>query len=178
RIDQTPSVAFESFDNGCAIHVCNYIIYTRIHNILFHVGGKVESSRLPWFRAGDLQRHQPATVFRFAPECRESRQAIRIPRKEDSPVASQVRCQPPACAAIQATTGGPKNWPAAEHCNIQPTVVAMVWLFGATLTAMLNKVPGIMPPTAEKSTTAMKRSTGQSCVRVEKVRKVVPAMVR
>ena len=39
-----------------------------------------------------------------------------------APVATQVQCQPPIRLAIQATSGGPTNWPQADHCCIQPTV--------------------------------------------------------
>ena len=49
------------------------------------------------------------------------------PASEAAPVAAPVQCQPPARAASQATMGGPANWPSAEHCCIQPTVVETVF---------------------------------------------------
>ena len=67
---------------------------------------------------------------------------------------TQVHCQPPTAPATQATSGGPRNWPAEEHCCIQPTVVDTVSSSGATCTASANRVAGISPPIAENSTTA------------------------
>ena len=68
-------------------------------------------------------------------------------------VTTQVHCQPPTAPANHATTKGPMNWPVADHCCIQPTVVETVSSLGAKRTAQANKVPGIRPPTAENNTT-------------------------
>ena len=70
------------------------------------------------------------------------------------PVSAQVQCQPPTLPATQAISGGPRNWPADEHCCIQPTVVDTVRSLGATRTASENNTPGISPPTAENTSTA------------------------
>ena len=64
-------------------------------------------------------------------------------------VTTHVHCQPPTAPANQATAKGPKNWPVADHCCIQPTVVETVSSLGANRTAQANKVLGIKPPTAE-----------------------------
>ena len=79
-----------------------------------------------------------------------------------TPVTAQVQCQPPAKSATQATSGGPRNWPQAEHCCTQPIVVDTICSPGATLTARANKVAGIIPPTAENVTTATKRRIAPS----------------
>ena len=72
---------------------------------------------------------------------------------EQAPVTAQVHCQPPTAPATQATSGGPANWPAADHCCIQPTVVEIVSSPGASRTASEKSVPGIMPPTMENNST-------------------------
>ena len=69
-------------------------------------------------------------------------------------MASQVSCQPPAWLATQATSGGPPNWPSADHCCIQPTVLPSMASPGASRTASENRVPGMRPPTIENSSTA------------------------
>ena len=45
-----------------------------------------------------------------------------------------------ASLATQATSGGPANWPSADHCCIQPTVVDSVCSLGARRTASANSV--------------------------------------
>ena len=61
---------------------------------------------------------------------RSGRRAINAvstrPSSEHAPVATQVRCQPPTWLATHATSGGPTNWPAADHCCTQPTVLDSV----------------------------------------------------
>ena len=69
-------------------------------------------------------------------------------------MATHVQCQPPAALATAATSGGPANWPSADHCWTQPTVVANVPSLGASCTANANNVAGIRPPTPENSSTA------------------------
>src|SRR5580765_2186976 len=76
------------------------------------------------------------------------------PATEQAPVAAQVHCQPPVALATAATSGGPANWPSADHCCTQPTVVDKVRSLGASRTASANKVAGISPPTLENSSTA------------------------
>ena len=70
------------------------------------------------------------------------------PQAAQLPVTSQLHCQPPARVATQATSGGPANWPSADHCCIQPTVVETVCSPGASRTASENSVPGTTPPTS------------------------------
>jgi ADP-glucose pyrophosphorylase len=76
-----------------------------------------------------------------------------MPIKQQLPVTAQVHSQPPAKAATQATKGGPKNCPVADHCCIHPTVVDSVSGLGAKRMASANKVPGIKPPTDESKMT-------------------------
>jgi len=76
------------------------------------------------------------------------------PISEAAPVTSQVSCQPPAMPATQATSGGPMNWPNADHCCIQPSVVDSVCSLGATRTPTANNVAGTSPPTDENASTA------------------------
>ena len=56
-------------------------------------------------------------------------------------VTIQLHCHPPVRAATHATSGGPVNWPKADHCCIQPTVLETVDSLGASRTASENKVP-------------------------------------
>ena len=77
--------------------------------------------------------------------------ATHRPASPNAAVTHQITCQPPARAAAHAARGGPANWPNADHCCIQPTVVETVPSSGATRTASENSVPGISPPTMEKS---------------------------
>ena len=79
--------------------------------------------------------------------------ASNTPHTQQAPVTQGVSCQPPAWAATQATSGGPANWPKADNCCIQPTVVATCCSPGASLTASENKVPGTKPPTPENNNT-------------------------
>src|SRR4029078_4521677 len=96
----------------------------------------------------------------YATECdvvsgaRASRRDSSSPSSDTAPVASQGQCQPPIRLAIQATSGGPTNWPQADHCWTQPTVLEIVASLGATRTASENRVAGIIPPSIENSSTA------------------------
>src|SRR5262245_34630674 len=76
------------------------------------------------------------------------------PISDDAPVTSHVNCHPPATEATHATSGGPTNWPNADHCCIQPTVVDSVSSLGVTRTASANSVAGTSPPMAENTSTA------------------------
>ena len=49
--------------------------------------------------------------------------ASTMPSSDAVPVTVHVSCHPPTFDATQATSGGPANWPIAENCCIQPTVV-------------------------------------------------------
>ena len=82
---------------------------------------------------------------------RAMRPASSAPATQQPAVTAQVHCQPPTRLASQATTGGPASWPRADHCCIQPTVVAMERSPGASVGASANSVPGISPPTLENS---------------------------
>src|SRR6185436_3106386 len=82
------------------------------------------------------------------------------PASEQTPVTSHVHCQSPVALATAATSGGPANWPSADHCWTQPTVVDNVPSLGASRTASANSVAGISPPTAENSSTAAYRHAG------------------
>ena len=79
---------------------------------------------------------------------------------EQAPVSTQVPCQSPLLLATAATSGGPANWPSADHCCTQPTVVDNVPSLGAKRTASANNVAGISPPTPENSNTAAYRNEG------------------
>ena len=78
----------------------------------------------------------------------------RRPATEQAPVATHVHCQFPVVLATAATSGGPANWPNADHCWTQPTVVDNVPSPGANRTASANNVAGTSPPTLENSSTA------------------------
>jgi hypothetical protein len=75
------------------------------------------------------------------------------PARAHAPVTAPLHCHPPARDATHATSGGPVNWPIADHCCIQPTVVETVASPGASRTASENNVPGIKPPMHEKAST-------------------------
>ena len=82
------------------------------------------------------------------------------PTRAQAPVTVHDHCQPPLATATSATAGGPANWPTAESCCIQPTVVERVAGSGARRTESANSVPGIRPPRPENATTAASRATG------------------
>ena len=76
-----------------------------------------------------------------------------MPMTQQTEVTQPVSCQPPYRAATQATSGGPANWPSADHCCIQPTVVDTVSVLGASLIDRLKSVAGIKPPSVENTNT-------------------------
>ena len=54
---------------------------------------------------------------------RPSAYAMEIPQTASSPVATHVKCHPPANVATQAAKGGPMNCPVDRHCCNKPTDV-------------------------------------------------------
>jgi hypothetical protein len=110
------------------------------------------SRHAPVSRSRSLQSRD-----RIAPHRRCARPIIaakQMPASDAVPVTIHVHCQPPDTPATHATTGGPTNWPRAENCSIQPTVVDTIRGPGANRTASANSAPGTRPPTAESISTA------------------------
>ncbi len=97
------------------------------------------------------------------------------PARQRARLTAQVHCHPPRAVATPATTGGPATWPAEDHCWIHPTVVEIVGSLGASDGARPKMLPGMSPPTVEKSIAPANRTTGWSSVRAAKARKAPDA---
>jgi hypothetical protein len=76
------------------------------------------------------------------------------PRRRTRPSPTQVHCQPPAALATAATSGGPANWPSADHCWTQPTVVARRAFARRQPHRQREQRRRDHPPTLENSSTA------------------------
>lgn len=81
------------------------------------------------------------------------RHAKTTPMTQQAEMIQPASFQPLAWAATQAPSGGPPNCPRVDHFQIQPTVVDMASVLGASLLAEPESIAEINPPALVKTTT-------------------------
>lgn len=66
RVHQVPAVGFQSFDEVCAVHVCNYKQYTQIHNSFIEKSmtqpNRPALKRAPGYLCTQATSHQVSTL--------------------------------------------------------------------------------------------------------------------